>query len=192
MVLIAQLGNDIRKMDTVALSVVKNKDALDISQDPLGVQAQRVWSAPGTSHTLNRTDWDGINGKEYDVLRGYLRNVSETLEWNPGQCLPAFPSSGNHKDVEILQNMVGKAKKVTKPGHPVAVDDPDPLGRLEETLAGRTNLCVYDERIQKLPAIHFQCNHKKKLRMLVHFYAFLFFEDWKEDLWMKRFVRDRK
>lgn len=26
--------------------------------------------------------------------------------------------------------------------------------------------------------------------MLVHFYAFLFFEDWREDLWMKRFMRD--
>jgi hypothetical protein len=25
--------------------------------------------------------------------------------------------------------------------------------------------------------------------MLVHFYAFLFFEDWREDLWMKRYVR---
>jgi hypothetical protein len=26
--------------------------------------------------------------------------------------------------------------------------------------------------------------------MLVHFYAFLFMEDWREDLWMKRFMRD--
>ena len=38
------LGNDIRKMDAVALGVVKNKDALAISQDALGVQAQRVWA----------------------------------------------------------------------------------------------------------------------------------------------------
>jgi hypothetical protein len=28
------------------------------------------------------------------------------------------------------------------------------------------------------------------LVLLVHFYAFLFFEDWKEDVWMKRFMRD--
>jgi hypothetical protein len=33
-------------------------------------------------------------------------------------------------------------------------------------------------------------NHKEKLRLLVHFYGFLFFEDWREDLWIKRFVRD--
>jgi hypothetical protein len=39
------LGNDVRKMDAVALGVVKNKDALSISQDALGVQAQRVWTS---------------------------------------------------------------------------------------------------------------------------------------------------
>jgi hypothetical protein len=49
---------------------------------------------------------------------------------------------------------------------------------------------VYDESFQKEQVIHFQCNHKEHLRLLVHFYAFIFFEDWKEDLWMKRFVRD--
>ena len=51
-VLMAQLGNDIPKMDTVALSVVMNKDALAISQDALGIQAQRVWSGPGPSQQL--------------------------------------------------------------------------------------------------------------------------------------------
>ena len=29
-----------------------------------------------------------------------------------------------------------------------------------------------------------------RISMTVHFYAFLFFEDWREDLWMKRFMRD--
>ena len=70
------------------------------------------------------------------------------------------------------------------------MDDPDPLSRLQDTLAGRKELCVYDESFQKEQVLHFQCNHKEHLRLLVHFYAFLFFEDWKEDLWMKRFVRD--
>ena len=27
-------------------------------------------------------------------------------------------------------------------------------------------------------------------RLLSHFYALLFFEDWRHDLWVKRFVRD--
>jgi len=34
------------------------------------------------------------------------------------------------------------------------------------------------------------CYHKERARLLTHFYAFLFFEDWKQDLWTKRFVRD--
>ena len=70
------------------------------------------------------------------------------------------------------------------------VDDPDPLSRLQDTLADRKRLCVYNEDLQKEQIVHFQMNHKEKLRLLVHFYAFIFFEDWKEDMWMKRFVRD--
>lgn len=127
------------------------------------------------------------------MLRGYLRNVSHTLQWRPGRCLPAFPSSGNHKDVEILQKLAKEAKKQdqhTEKKELFQVDDPNPLSRLEDTLAGRHNLCVYDEDNQKEQVVHFQMNHKQNLRLLVHFYGFLFFEDWREDLWMKRFVRD--
>ena len=127
------------------------------------------------------------------MLRGYLRNVSLTLQWTPNTCLPAFPSSGNHKDVEVLQNLAKDARK--QAGHLETkdlykVDDPNPIFRLEDALAGRKNLCVYDEEKQKEQIVHFQMNHKKHLRLLVHFYGFLFFEDWREDMWLKRFVRD--
>lgn len=110
--------------------------------------------------------------------------------WKPGDCLPAFPESGDHKDVLKLQEMIKEAKKKLPNGSPVAVDETNTLLRLEENLAGRKKLCVYDEAMQSAPGLHFQCNHKQKIRMLVHFYAFLFFEDWKEDLFMKRFIRD--
>jgi GDP-fucose protein O-fucosyltransferase len=142
----------------------------------------------------NRTDWDGTNQEEYDLLRGYLRNVSVTARWQPGTCLPAFPSSGKHEDIEVLQGLVLRAKGHQPKTHPETglfhVDDPDPLSRLQDTLAGRKELCVYNEQLQKEKIVHFQMNHKEQLRLLVHFYAFIFFEDWKEDLWMKRFVRD--
>jgi GDP-fucose protein O-fucosyltransferase len=142
----------------------------------------------------NRTDWDGINQDEYDLLREYLRNVSITARWKPGSCLPAFPSSGRHQDIEILQGLVARAQfhqpmTNTETGI-FHVDDPDPLSRLQDTLAERTKLCVYNQELQREPIVHFQMNHKEQLRLLVHFYAFLFFEDWREDLWMKRFVRD--
>eukprot|EP00934_Nitzschia_sp_Nitz4_P005279 Nitzschia sp. Nitz4//scaffold153_size53422//29133//31264//NITZ4_006764-RA/size53422-augustus-gene-0.42-mRNA-1//1//CDS//3329537271//5269//frame0 len=138
----------------------------------------------------NRTDWDGIDQREYDELRGYLRNVTNTPLWTPGSCLPTFPASGDHKDVEHLQHLAFNASKNKRKGYPAAVDDPNTQTRMEDVLAGRTKLCVYDEEMQNAGTVHFQCNHKLKIRMLVHFYAFLFFEDWREDLLMKRFIRD--
>lgn len=128
----------------------------------------------------NRTEWDGIDNKEYDILREYLRNVTYTPIWNPGACLPAFPSSGDHKDVKYLQNLAVQARQLQKlpDSHhqPINVTTENVLERLEDSLAGRTKLCVYDEELQAQPGLHFQCNHQLKVRMLVHFYAFLFFE----------------
>ena len=68
--------------------------------------------------------------------------------------------------------------------------DATPIERMRENLNGRSELCVYDEAMQNEPVVHFMCYHKMRVRMLVHFYAFLYFEDWREDLWMKRFMRD--
>ena len=45
------LGNDIPKMDAVALGVVTNKDAIAVSQDALGVQARRVSTGNSNSNT---------------------------------------------------------------------------------------------------------------------------------------------
>lgn len=46
--------------------------------------------------------------------------------------------------------------------------------------------------MQETLLLHFQVgsNSSKKLRLLTHFYSFIFFQDWKYDLWAKRFVRD--
>lgn len=142
----------------------------------------------------NRTAWDGMSGDEYDELRDWLRTVALVPEWRPGQCMATFPSQGDHKSVEELKGM---QEDILKEGHstdkykgnPVAVDSAT-LERMKENLAGREDLCIYNESMQKQPVIHFACAHKLKLRLLVHFYAFLFMEDWREDLWMKRFMRD--
>ena len=132
----------------------------------------------------NRTNWDGMEAKAYEQLRGYLRDVTNTPIWKPGDCLPAFPQSGDHRDVQALQNMVHKIVNTHEgvrgweskfDGNPVPVDA-SAHERLEENLAGRKKLCVYDEELQAAKTLHFQCNHKIKVRMLVHFYAFLFFE----------------
>ena len=112
----------------------------------------------------NRTNWDGINQAEYDTLRGYLRNVSMTAKWSPGKCLPAFPSSGNHKDVELLKDIIPKAETLSQHNKPPLLSAPDPVFRLADTLAGRRQLCVYDEKFQNEQILHFQMNHKEKVR----------------------------
>ena len=141
----------------------------------------------------NRTNWDGIDPKP---LKEYLRDVTVTpLDWAPGSCLVAFPSDDGKEHYDELNEMM-KELKTNFPkvqefiDEPVPVDAPAPE-RLRETVAGQVKkLCVYDEKMQEAPVVHFMCYHKMRVRFLTHFYAFLFFEDWKQDLWTKRFVRD--
>ena len=49
------LGNNIPKMDNATFAVLANTDAISINQDALGIQAQRVYSAPPpNAHALTR------------------------------------------------------------------------------------------------------------------------------------------
>ena len=115
-----------------------------------------------------------------------------------------------------LMNDADAGSHETYIGHPVRVDA-SAKDRLQEGWANRERLCFYDEGLQDVPLLHFtggpnsdfptrsdrikeffgfkipRPNDKsmdRGKRILVHFYAFLFFEDWKQDLWMKRFIRD--
>jgi hypothetical protein len=139
----------------------------------------------------NRTEWAG---EDIKPLKEWLRNVTHTPLWSPGRCMAAFPASGEHKDVDTLKSIQEQIRKEGRHQEDF-VDDPPPVDgtiteRMRESMAGRGELCVYDEEMQKEKYVHFMCYHKLRVRMLVHFYAFLFFEDWREDLWMKRFMRD--
>jgi hypothetical protein len=139
----------------------------------------------------NRTDW---NGQKVEELEEWLRSVTHTPLWKPGECLAAFPASSDPNEVKALHEM--KDKVVAKgtdwkdfEGKPVPVDAPAE-DRMAENRAGRKELCIYTPEMQEELVVHFMCYHKMRIRLLVHFYAFLFFEDWKADLWMKRFIRD--
>jgi GDP-fucose protein O-fucosyltransferase len=137
----------------------------------------------------NQTDW---NGKDVKLLKEWLRNVTHTPLWSPSKCLAVFPASGEQKDAAALQQMV---EHIGRQGYArtEVLDQPLPVDamtveRMRESLVQRKELCLYDEQMQSEYVVHFMCNHKMHVRMLVHFYAFLFFEDWREDLWMKRYV----
>lgn len=144
---------------------------------------------------FNRTKWDNLpNPKELKLLKEYLRDVTHNAIWRPTQCLAVFPASESPHDVDTLQEMHQKLlqeKTSRHPplGHPVPVDEPT-MDRLREALVHRPNLCVYDPMMQQALVVHFMCYHQVRMRLLVHFYAFLFFEDWHFDTWMKRFIRD--
>jgi hypothetical protein len=124
-----------------------------------------------------------------------LRTSAEIVKWNPDECLAAFPQSNRPDDMEALvglnKTMNRFPKMETFIGKPNRVDA-STEDRLKENRAERNKLCLYTPALQQAPWIHFATEHKGEYanRLLVHFYAFLFFQDWRHDLWMKRFVRD--
>ena len=124
-----------------------------------------------------------------------LKIVTLTPLWGPGNCLAAFPASGDPKDAQDLHDMLDQIKKERGKGIDQYTDHPTPVDgstieRMREALASRRKLCIYDHEMQAAPVVHFMCYHKMRVRLLTHFYSFVFFEDWKQQLWTSRFVRD--
>ena len=150
-----------------------------------------------------RTEWDGAPFNEMRDLKMWIREHSgeNLLHWDPDNCIAAFPGTNSDQDSKELESLPDEINE--KMGHfpgydkyigkPNPVDAP-PMERLAEMNADRERLCIYTPELQKKQWIHFPVGMKNKegddSRLLVHFYAFLFFQDWKQDLWMKRFVRD--
>jgi hypothetical protein len=128
----------------------------------------------------NRTNWDGEDPKP---LKEYLREVALTpLDWKPDACLAAFPSEQGPEHFRELTEMFAKAKEERTAmdkyhDNPVPVDAP-PLERMGEAISGRgiNRLCIYDEEMQAADVVHYMCYHVMRVRMLTHFYAYLFFE----------------
>ena len=152
---------------------------------------------------LNRTDWDGLVNREIRQLTNWIREKSgqNLLHWDPDKCIAAFPASNSEqdaKDLESLPSQIDRSPGGFPPyqkyiGKPTPVDAPA-IDRLKEMNADRHRLCTYTPELQQTQWLHFPVGMKTATgdtsRLLVHFYAFLFFQDWKQDLWMKRFVRD--
>ena len=159
-------------------------------------KTQEVYLPPDS-----KTDW---NGQDLNPLWKYLRRVGKYPNWDPEKCIAAFPSDKDGNNVKVLKQMMadlqsGKYGPLPDPNiefinNPVPVDA-EPIYRLREILAGRKKLCIYNESLQKETLLHFKMEYEmdsteSSTRMLTHFYAFIFFQDWKQDLFYKRFVRD--
>ena len=139
----------------------------------------------------NRTQWDGRN--DIPELYAWLRKVSHVNIVVPEECLYAFPTSHESSNIDELKSIettiLQERPKFEDFVHkPVPVDG-TPMERLKENWAGRKKLCIYDTELQESTHVHFPVDGKLDARLLVHFYAFVFFQNWKHDLWMKRYVR---
>ena len=147
----------------------------------------------------NRTNW---NGQSVHKLYTMLRNQAQVPDWNPDNCIAYFPKNPDAKP-EKLQHMFQTQVLDKNPSWEDYVDKPTPLHaaphyRLAEMTAGRERLCLYGPKLQEAPLIHFPTRelHQRddgdgtRNHLLVPFYAFLFFQDIHQDLWLKRFIRD--
>ena len=165
----------------------------------------------------NRTNWDGFamnmlafKDKHGRGLWDWLRSVSLSIDWDPLECIAGIPDRPGPEGVAALrrtlelvqeQDEVRKAKipfnavKVWRnryysfDGNPAPVNGTADL-RMSEMLADRTKICLYDEKYQQAKLIHVQGEQRGGNRMLVHHYAFLFYQSWEQQIWMQRFIRD--
>jgi hypothetical protein len=144
----------------------------------------------------NKTDWEGRihEGKEF---WNWFRGVTTASLWDFSKCVVVFPEKPGNESVAEMQNVYDEMdlkmqdQKLWKKfqGNPRPVDAPA-KDRLQEILSFRNEICMYNETYQNAKVMHFMGNNQSGARLLVHFYAFLFFQDWKQDLWTKRYVRD--
>ena len=125
-------------------------------------------------------------------VKSYLQNVGVNPHWDPMECVAAFPASKGTDAIAELEEAYKNNFKNTQ-GKPLPElkdfeDNPTPVDapieeRMREAMVDRTEICMYDETLQKAKVIHFPV--QKGTRLLTHFYAFVFFADWKQDLWGK-------
>ena len=144
----------------------------------------------------NKTDWDGHlhHGRQF---WDWFRGVTMASTWDFSKCTGVFPEKPGHESQAVMQNIFdgmdmnkqnhGLYKSYV--GNPRRVDG-ETRDRLHEQLAFRKQICMYNTTMQDAQVLHFMGDNASGARLLVHFYAFLFFQDWKQDLWTKRYVRD--
>jgi hypothetical protein len=151
----------------------------------------------------NRSVWDGDTDAVSKELNPWLESVTYMPDWNPDKCLATFPVSRDPDDATSLQmRFDGTFEGNQYPPYPQLfppytrfIGSPTPVfasayNRMAEVMNGRTALCMYNNTMVHEQFLHFHGKVKWKGRLLVHFYSFLFFEDWRQDLWTKRFIRD--
>jgi len=127
----------------------------------------------------------------------YLRETTVPSKFSFSECVVVFPEKPGSESVKEMQAIYDKMdmKKQTHNTWKRFKNNPRMVNsnvetRLSEMLSFRRKICMYNETYQDAKVMHFMGDNNSGARLLVHFYAFLFFQDWKQDLWTKRYVRD--
>lgn len=147
---------------------------------------------------LNQTKWDMDTQRVGRLLNPWLRKVGYVpLDWNPDECMAAFPSSPETLDdfQQTWENLLHGRDAGLPPfqnfiGRPTSVYGSTIL-RLQENHRGRRRLCLYNGTMQDQLVIHFPGKRKIGGRLLTQYYMYVFFENWKQASWMSRFIRDQ-
>eukprot|EP00980_Cylindrotheca_fusiformis_P021991 scaffold8865_cov67-Cylindrotheca_fusiformis.AAC.1 len=107
----------------------------------------------------NRTDWNDCTSQELYQLKMWLREeASRLLEWDPEECMAAFPRSSNSS-----QELIDIHEEIRREGYPHYEEfvgkptpvDASPKDRMRENWADRKGLCLYDSELQQAPWVHF-------------------------------------
>jgi GDP-fucose protein O-fucosyltransferase len=191
------------------LDVIEMKEFIEQEVIPGNIRDRnglRV-SPPG-----NRTNWAGAprgdsmwedNDSDLRHLDRFLRKISISPKTTPGEkvfIVPAKPTS--EKQLRHWKQYLREFKKEPDPSVDELrrtgdkwADTPTPVNapakdRFEEIMQFRRPL-LYTDQIHDVPLLHFMSDDEKLIRFMSHFYHALFFEDWRMDLVVKRYVRDR-
>lgn len=119
----------------------------------------------------NRTEFVGTIRDDRLLMWDYLRNSSSCPWWK------------STKDYVVIPSRDSIALRSFSTG-------PRVISNREKIFAAGRNSVVYDQFWQEQKTVHFISKPAWDLRLLEHFYTFIFFESEEEDRHFKRFVRD--
>jgi hypothetical protein len=148
---------------------------------------------------FNKTNWwDTTELSKYSPFWPWLRDVTLSHPWSSRECIVGIPSTPGKDGYERMAGYFKNASATISSEDSRALQyegnqtpvDAAPESRMPEMLMNDKGMCVFDPKLQDVKMFHLTADSRIADKLLIHFYAFLFFEDWRHDLWTKRFVRD--
>eukprot|EP00980_Cylindrotheca_fusiformis_P024726 scaffold12340_cov60-Cylindrotheca_fusiformis.AAC.2 len=122
----------------------------------------------------NLSDWNDCTSQELNQLKMWLREEALLLEWDPEECMAAFPRPSNSSEelIDIHEEIQreGYPHYEEFVGKPTSVDA-SPKDGMRENWADRKGLCLYDSELQQAPWVHFPVSHTGKYKSRIRIYG---------------------